>query len=240
MSKVLWEWTLNVGPKAPRHISQTISPRTTIFYIWDHITLQSKRSHYTISHHHISKHNIYHITQPQSRTIPHPQLYHTTPTFNITAYFTPHHIPHRIIQPVTSWFYITPPHLTSQQIASFSTSDVTQQSQHIAYATFFITTIPHHHISYHVTSHILHYATFHIPGHHIPHHAIFHILHFNHTLSEMATFHIAPHFTCTHITSHFTSHHNSHQITPPHFGTPFHITPTFHLTPRHAHRHIQI
>ena len=56
----------------------------------------------TISHHHISKH-MFHITKPQStsHTIPHPQLFYTTPTFNITAYFTPQHIPHRI----------TPPHL---------------------------------------------------------------------------------------------------------------------------------
>ena len=64
------------------------------------------RSHYTavclgntISHH-ILKHK-FHITQPQStsHTIPHPQLFHTTPTFNITAYFTPQHVPHRITPP---------------------------------------------------------------------------------------------------------------------------------------------
>ena len=43
-----------------------------------------------------------------------------------------------------------------------------------------------------------------------------HILHFKHTMSEIATFHVAPH------TPHFTSHHNSHQIIPPHLG---HIPP---------------
>ena len=50
-------------------------------------------------------------------------------------------------------------------------------------------------------------------------------------MPEIATFHIAPHFT---------SHHNSHQITPPHFGSPFHITLALHLAPRHTHHHIQI
>ena len=71
--------------------------------------------------------------QPTSLTIPHTQLFHTTPTFNISTFHT---IPHRI----------TPPHLTSQHIASFSTSDITP---HLHYATF--------HTTPYSTSHILHF-----------------------------------------------------------------------------------
>ena len=63
---------------------QHISPQTTIFYIWDHITLQSASAppfHTTTSQ------STFHITQPQStsHTIPPPQQLHITPTFNITA-----------------------------------------------------------------------------------------------------------------------------------------------------------
>ena len=60
----------------------------------------------------------------------------------------------------------------------------------------------------------------------------FHILHFSHiphhTMSEIATFRIAPYFT-------YTSHHISHRTIihiKSHLGSPFHITPTFHLTSR--------
>ena len=71
---------------------QHISPRTTIFYIWDHITLQSASAppfHTTtnlkahVPHCHTTTvHILHHST---STTIPQ----HTT--FNTTAYFTPHH-----------------------------------------------------------------------------------------------------------------------------------------------------
>ena len=51
------------------------------------ITLHCSLLRHTTISHHISKHNTFHITQLQStsHTIPQPQLFHTTPTFNITA-----------------------------------------------------------------------------------------------------------------------------------------------------------
>ena len=93
-------------PHVPHHISQTFNVTT-----------------HTASDHHILHLTCYttvclpppfHTTTSQSTTYstyshsphltpfhthnystPHPQLVHTTPTFNITAHFTPHHIPHR-------------------------------------------------------------------------------------------------------------------------------------------------
>ena len=95
-------------PHVPHHISQTFNVTTHLTS--DHHILHLK-SHYTAvcltppfhTTTDTSKHNIFHITQTQStsHTIPRPQLFHTTPTFNISAHFIPHHIPH----------HITPPHL---------------------------------------------------------------------------------------------------------------------------------
>ena len=200
----------------------------------------------TISHHHISKYNIFHI-QPQStsHTIPHPQLFHTTPTFNITAHFTPHHIPHRItlqsvshhhfkakhiprhtatvhishhststststtiphpqnISPLTilhitlhQHILITPPHLTSQHIASFSTSDISQQS----------------HRTLHMPHSSSHYSTPHFTSHHdFPHLALCNIPHFAFHITpclklQLMTFHIAPHLRSLH---HISAHHST-------------------------------
>ena len=194
---------------------------------------------------------MFHITQSTAHTIPHTQLFHTTPTFNIIAHFTPHHIP----------YHVTPPHLdfTSHHhiwhhntLHHFHICHHTTITQHIAYATFFITTIPHNYISHPVISfHILHYVILHMPGHHSPHHAIVHITQFAFQSHSSTLHHVwncnIPHRTIfhIHITPHFTSHHNSHQITsrltiPHHAHIPPHITPTFHLTSRHAHHHIQI
>ena len=220
-----------------RHLMlQHVSPRTTIFYIWDHIILQSASAppfHTTTSRSTTSATS--HSHSPH-HTIPHPQLSHTTPTLNTTAYFTPHHIPPHYTS--TSWFYITPPHLTTHCI-------IFHIWHHTAHATFFITTILHHRIStpprftsprsfpHLALCNILHTRTTLSTPRHIPHHtfciSITPCLKLQHSTSHHW------HFTYTDITPHFTSHHNSHQITPPHLGTPFHITPTFHLTPRHAH-----
>ena len=141
-------------PHVLRHISQTFNVATHL--ISDHHILHL-RSHYTavclgttIKHHHISKH-MFHITHSP----------HLTP-FHIHNYSTPHlhsasqHISHHTIFHIALHntrfhialhhhiltVYITAPlHLTSQHIASFSTSDVTLQS----HSTLHITTIPHHH-----------------------------------------------------------------------------------------------
>ena len=204
---------------------QHISPRTTIFYIWDHITLQSASVppfHTTTSR---LKHMPFHITQTvhilhgspfhiHNYSTPH----HTTPTFNITAYFTRHHIPHRIT-PHQIPYRITPPHLTSQHITSFSTYMTSHYNRtaHCISPQFHTTTdFPH----------LALWQPFHIPEHHIPH-AIVHTfcISISRTMSEIATFNIAPHFTYTDVTS--------HQIAPPHLGTPFHITPC-------THHHIRI
>ena len=85
-------------PHVPRHISQTFNVATHltsdhhILHLTSHCTTvclpppfhttTSQSTTYTTSH------------QSTSRTIPHPQLFHNTPTFNITAHFTPHRIPH--------------------------------------------------------------------------------------------------------------------------------------------------
>ena len=137
---------------------QHISSRTTMFYIWNHVTLQFAST------------PPFHTITSQSATCstshsPHLTPFHTTPTFNITAYFTPQHISHCITSP--------PLDFTSHHHIWHHTTI----TQHTAYATFFIT-IPHHHISHHIVIfHILHYATFHIPGHHIPHHTIYSTTH---------------------------------------------------------------
>ena len=120
-------------------------------------------SHYTaISHHHISK--------PQStfHTISHPELFYTTPTFNISTFHTTlhHHIWHRN----TLLLFFSPP-LTSRN------NRTTHCMCHIL----------HHHISHIVTFHSLHYATFHW------HHAIFHVtfcIQSHSTMSKITTFHI--------------------------------------------------
>ena len=175
----------------------------------------------TISHHHISKHNIFHITQSTSRTIPHPQLFHTTLAFTITVHFIPHHIISPHLTSVTT-YCIFFPHLTSRN----------NRTEHCLCHILHHNSTPPHFTS-HCNFRILHYATFHIPWHHIPPHAIFHIR------CISVTFHITPCLKLQHSTSHFTSDHNSHQVAPPHLGTPFHIGPTSHFTPRHEHR-IQI
>ena len=156
----------------------------------------------TISHHHISKHNIFHIltSQPQSTsdTIPHSPLFHTTPTFNIIAHFTPHHIPH----------HITPPHLTPQHIASFSTSVITQQSHSTLH-------MPHssppqfHTTTFHITSWlskscIVQHSTYQDTTFHTTPCSISHILHFSRNMSEISTFPIGTTFNihCHHTIFH--------------------------------------
>ena len=90
------------------------------------------------------------------------------------------------------------------------------QSHHIAYATFFITTTPHHwDISHHiVTFHILHYGN--IPHTRTPHSTLHHIPHDTFCISIKT-----PCLKLQHSILHIESLH--------------HITPTFHLAPHHAH-----
>ena len=138
----------------PRHISQTVNVATHLAS--DHHILHL-RSHYTavclgttISHHHISEHNMFHITLPQStsHTIPHPQLFHTTPTFNITARFTPHHIPHHSIFHTTT-FHIALHHILI--LHHTTTSDTLHNFPHL---------ISHNNHTAHCICHILHHHNF--------------------------------------------------------------------------------
>ena len=220
-------------------MSQDISPRTTIFYIWHHLTLQSASHHHFTPPHlkaqHIPRHCTVHVshhstsaTIPHHTHIQHHRTFHTTTIFHIALHhhiLILHHWHHRI------WH-----HNTLHII--FHIWRHTTVTQHLAYATFFITLIPHH-ISHHWHRKFPHLALCNIPHtrtlystpRHIPYH----------TFCISVTFHITPCLKLQHSTprTHFTSHHNSHQITP-HLGTPFHIMPTLHLAPRHAHRHIKI
>ena len=142
----------------PRHISQTVNVAT--HPISDYHILHLRRYTAvclgtTISHYHISKH-MFHIAQPQStsHTIPHPQLFHTTPTFNITAYFTPPHIPHRI----------TPPHLTTHCIISHSTLHMPHSSPPHYASHFALCNIPHTRTPHSTPRHITHFA---FQSHHV-------------------------------------------------------------------------
>ena len=220
-----------------RHLmSQHIPPRTTIFYIWHHITPQSASHHHFTPPHLKAQHSTSHSHSPHRtiphRTIQHPQLFHTTPTL------TPQHISHHTI------FHIAY-HLILILDRHTTTSDITTHCiifhiwRHTTITAHCICHSLHHHNSTppHFTSpNFPHSALCNVPHNEAPQSTPRHIRHrifcvSHHTRSENATFHIAPHFT---------SHHNSPLITPPHVSTPFHIMPTFHLAPHHAHRHIQI
>ena len=170
-------------------------------YSTSDITLHRSLPPTPISHHHIS-------------AIP---TDHTTPTLNITAHFTPHHIPHRI----TPHFDFKSHHLTSQHIASFSTSD-------IAGNNYTARCICRGHII-HRQGHSSDTTTF-LAHRNFPHQSFciwiaFHItpcLELQHSTS-LTTCHIAPfHIKSLHISAH-------HSTSRPHS-----------TSPHHAHYHIQI
>ena len=148
----------------------------------------------TISHHNISKHNMFHSP-------------HITP-FHIHNYSTPH--PHSTSQHIShhNIFHIALHH-TRFHIALHhhiwhhnTLHHFPHLASHYNHSALLNTTIPHHHwhfTSHRNFSHLALWQHFHIPGHHIPHHAIFHILHFNQShhvwncyIPHLATFHIAP------------------------------------------------
>ena len=192
---------------------------------------QYLRSHYTavclgttISRHHISKHMFHiHISHhPIYTTIPHHTHIQHHSIFHTTPYST----------------FITPPHLTSQDIESFSTSDITQQSHsalHIPHSSppqFHTTTFTWR--NFPLMQHSTYIALCNIPHNRTPHSTPRHITHFAFQLhhvwkhSQRTTFRknrsTAPHL-CTHSTScpHFTpctSHSNinftSHYPIAPH------------------------
>ena len=139
-----------------RHLmSHHISPRTTIFYIWHHITPQSA------SHHHLTPSHLkaQHIRHRIAATvhISHPQRLHTTPTFNIAVHST-FHTTSDLNRNTLHLF----PHLTTI-------------AQHIAYHCHIL----HHHS---FTSHrnFPHLALCNIPGFHTTPSTSHLLPHFNH------------------------------------------------------------
>ena len=170
-----------------RLVLQHISPRTTIFYIWHHITLQSASA---------SPRLTAHVPHRTVHTIPHPQLF--TPHPPATSQHILHH-------------HITLPHL-----------DFTYHHIWTHCIIFHIW----RHTTVHCISHILHHHNF-SSHRHCPHFALCNIthtrtphstppystqLHFNRTMSEIATFHIAPHFTSVTPTFHTTPCPSPHSI----------------------------
>ena len=215
-----------------RHLmSQHISPRTTVFYIWHHITplWQSASHHHFTPPHLKAQHS---TSQPQSTshhststTIPHHTHIQHHSTFHTTPYSTSH--------TTSSWFYIvTPPQLTTHCII-FHIWRHTSTAHCICH-------ILHHHNSTppHFTSpNFPHFALCNIPHNEAPQSTPRHIRHrtfsiSHHTRSENATFHIAPHFT-------YTSHHISHR-TIIHLKSLHHMSAHHFTCPHHAHRHNQI
>ena len=207
-----------------RHLmSQHVSPRTTIFYIWHRITNTA-----------VCLPPPFHTTTSRSTTYStsHSHSPHLAP-FHIHNYTTPH--PHSASQHIShhTIFHITLHHHIWHQNTLHHFSHLTSHNNRAAHCTC---RILHHHISHHdVTFHILHYPTFHIPGHHIPHRAVFHITHFafqlyhvwNCNIPHRTTFHIPRHVsyrTIIHIRSLAISRH-----TIPHHA---------HIPPRHHAMHI--
>ena len=218
-------------PHVPRNIShlmsQHISPQTTIFYIWHHITLQSSSNHHFTPPHFKAQHSTSHSHSPHlTPFIPQPQLFHTTPTFNVAV-----HIPHHITPPrigFTSRYHIWHhntlhhfPHLTSTSTLHMPHSSSPQcytTTVHVITPHLALCNIPHtrtpHSPTPYSTSHILNFS---------------YILH--HPISEIATFHIA---------SHFASHRNSNRSTTSWHTIPHHshVPPSINCTSHYPTLHI--
>ena len=207
----------------PRHISQTvnvathISPQTTIFYIWDHITLQSAL---TPPFHTTTSWSTFHITQPQStsHTIPHPQLLHHThiqhySIIQTTTYSTLHYT-------TTSWFYITQPCIAS--FHNCTAHCICHILDHNSTPPHFTYNFPHF-----ALCNIPHTRTAHSTQHHIPHHTFC-----NAITPCLKLQHSTLHHISNTLTSHFTSHHNSHQSL--HHISAYHSTSCPHSTSHHA------
>ena len=204
-------------------MSQHVSPRTTIFYIWHRITNTA-----------VCLPPPFHTTTSRSTTYStsHSHSPHLAP-FHIHNYTTPH--PHSASQHIShhTIFHITLHHHIWHQNTLHHFSHLTSHNNRAAHCTC---RILHHHISHHdVTFHILHYPTFHIPGHHIPHRAIFHITHFAFQLYHVWNWNI-PHRTTFHIPRHVSYRTIIHirSLTISRHTIPHHA----HIPPRHHAMHI--
>ena len=163
-------------------------------------------------HHHFTPPHLeaQRVAQPQStsRTIPHPQLCYTIPTLHSIFHTTPDSTSHYT---TTSWFYITTSDITTLCII-FHIWHYTTITQHIAYATFFSTTIPNY---------IPHCISTIIPHHTMPNMAS------NHSTSLGIP---QPRFTSC-ITVHHYIPHAHHYSTSHHHNTSSDIDITCSITP---------
>ena len=152
---VLHHTTFHITPihTTPFHIPpplHNIPYRITTYHMF-HVechNIPPQTSHYTA----VCLPPPFHTITSQSTTYstshshsPHLAPFRITPTFNNIAHLTPYSTSHYT---TTSLFYITPPQLTSQQVASFFCICHHTITHPIAYVTFF-TTIPH--TTFHIT-----------------------------------------------------------------------------------------
>ena len=158
----IWQ-TFNVATHlaSDHHILHLASHYTAVCIPSPFHTTTSQSTTYSTSHSH-SPH----------RTIPHPQRLHTTPTFNITVYFTPHQsysTSHATTSDINRSTLHLFPHLTSQQ--SHSTLHMPHSS-----SQFHIAFMQHSRTPHSTPRHIPHYtfAAFqsHSTLHHISHRTI--------------------------------------------------------------------
>ena len=220
-----------------RHLmSQRISPRTTIFYIWHHITPQSASHHHFtpphlkaqhIPHHtatvHIAPFHIHNYSTPHPHSTPQHISHHTifhiayhlililhrhTTTADITTHCIIFHI----------WRHTTTAHCICHILHHHNSTPPHFTSPNFPH--FALCNIPHNEAPQSIFD-IAHYA-FHItPGLKIPHRTTFHI-------------HITPHFTSHHIIhlksrdsstcQHTISHAHIPPLTSPHSNIKLHIT----------------
>ena len=196
-------------------------------------------THLTSDHRilHLTSHNTavclpppFHTTTSQStcststsHTIPYTQLFHTTPTFSIIAYFTQHHTPHLLHHHI--WHHKTLnhfPHLTSHNNHSalhiphssppqFHTTTFTWRNfplmQHSTYIA--LCNIPHNRTPHSTPRHITHFA---FQLHHVWKHSQRTTFRKNRSTAPHLGTHSTscPHFTpCTsHSNINFTSHYS--------------------------------
>ena len=212
--------------------------------------------------HHIATYHMFHTTSRRhlmsQHVSPDHHILHLTSHYTAVCFPSPFHI--TTSRSTTYSTYSHSPYLAPFHIHN-NNHNTHIKHQHISHHTIFHITLHHHililhhiwhhntlhhfphltahcgtcrillhHISHHdVTFHILYYATFHIAPY-----STSHILHFNYTMSEIATFHSAPHFT-------YTPHHVSYRtiIHIRSLATSRHTIPHHaHILPRHHAMHI--
>ena len=111
--KILHHATFHVTPfhitpplhRIPHHITtyHMFHAISRTFNVATHLTSDHRILHLTSHNTAVCLPPPFHTTTSQStcststsHTIPYTQLFHTTPTFSIIAYFTPHHTPHAL------------------------------------------------------------------------------------------------------------------------------------------------